>query len=92
MKLVFNPLTGKFDEVVSKSSEVNFNGTGTAPEDKADGWYEADEYSGNGYVYFFANGNRYRIDAILDNAAASFLLLETGDKLLLENGDKLILE
>lgn len=72
-KLSVNPATGKLDNVARTSSEVDFNGTGTAPTGKPDGWFEADEYSGDGIVYFFANGNRYKIAATLDNPPAGDL-------------------
>lgn len=64
----------------------------TAPTGKTDGHIGGYEISSSGRLYFFANGNRYKINAILDNPGGDALLMEAGDTLLLETGDRLLLE
>lgn len=84
----YNPLSGRFDYTDNNPQDA---GT-TKPENGTDGSVFTVEISGDGRIYFWANGNRYYVSGILDAPAANRILTEAGDFITTEAGDYLITE
>ncbi len=83
--MMFNPISGKFDYY-----KTFFKGTlAAAPASPEDGWLYINSGNDTYYIYY---GGSWQALHVLVPAAASYLLMETGDFLLLESGDKLVLE
>jgi hypothetical protein len=87
MPVIFNPLVRQgFDDT---GNDVNNDGT-TAPIDQVDGYLGLAYVDAEGRIYFFINGDRYRVTGTLDNPASDNAIWEDGDNMIWEDGDNVV--
>lgn len=85
-KYVFNAITGELDLIELSPFRGVLAAAPTGPEE---GWTYINSGDNGYYIYY---GGTWQLLHTLTAGAASYILLENGDRLLFENGDLGLLE